>query len=147
VTSPSSATYRLWKEVHVPVRTAVALSFVVLSVSLPQAGSAGLDPGRLSGVTQISYGCPGPQRVGEQCEHWSSFAHARFRLTTLVGGNARVITSDSRGRFTLALAPGRYRLTPLRQAHTTGGISVTATIRTTATTWARVRFQGFPRML
>ena len=128
-------------------RTAVALSFVVLSVGSPRAGSAGQDPGRLSGVTQISYGCPGPQRVGEQCERWSSFAHARFGLTTLGGRNARVITSDGRGRFTLALAPGRYRVTPLRQAHTTGGMSVTVTIRTSATTWIRVRFQGFPQML
>jgi hypothetical protein len=137
------------EEVHMLGRTAVALSFVVLSVGSQRAGSAGQDPGRLSGVTQISYGCPGPQRVGQQCERWSSFAHARFRVTTLAGagGSARVIVSDGRGRFTLALAPGRYRVTPLRQAHTTGGVSVTVAIRTTATTWVRVRFQGFPRML
>lgn len=130
-----------------PVRTAVALSFVALSVGFPQVGSAGQAPGRLSGATQISYGCPGPQRVGEQCEHWSSFDHARFGLTTLGSGHTRIITSNSRGRFTLLLGPGRYRLTPLRQTHTTGGASVTVTIRATATTWVRLRFEGFPRML
>src|SRR5947207_2716350 len=107
-----------------PVRlvTAIALSFVLFDAGgLPQAGTAGQDQGRLSGVTQISYGCPGPQREGEPCEHWSSFAQARFRVTTLSGGNARIVTSNWRGRFTLVRIPGRYVLTPLRQAHTTGG--------------------------
>jgi len=61
--------------------------------------------------------------------------------------SARTVTSDKRGRFTLVLAPGRYRLTPLRQAHTTGGVSATVTIQPAATTWTRVRFQGFPQML
>jgi hypothetical protein len=98
-------------------------------------------------VTQISYGCPGPQREGESCEHWSSFAHARFRVTALRNGAVRVVTSNERGRFTLALTAGRYRLTPLRQAHTTGGTTLKVTIQPGATVWARVRFQGFPRML
>jgi hypothetical protein len=88
-----------------------------------------------------------PQRVGEPCEHWSSFAHARFRVAMLSGGDARIVTSDKRGRFTLMLTVGRYRLTPLRQAHTTGGTPLTVTIRVAATTWTNVRFQGFPRML
>jgi hypothetical protein len=148
VTARSSATYRFREEVHVPARigTAIALSFVTLALGgLSQASAA--SPGRLSGVTQISYGCPGPQRVGEPCERWSSFAQARFRVTTLSSGAARIVTSDSRGRFTLVLAAGRYRLTPLRQTHTNGGASLTVTIRTAATTWTAVRFQGFPRML
>jgi len=38
-----------------------------------------------------------------------------------------------------------YRLTPLPQGHTTGGTPIT--IQAAATTWTRVRFQGFPRML
>ena len=128
------------------IGTTIALSFVTLAVGgLPHASAA--SPGRLSGVTQISYGCPGPQRAGEPCEHWSSFAQARFRVTTLSSGVARTVTSDSQGRFTLVLAAGRYRLTPLRQTDTTGGTSLTVTIRTGATTWTNVRFQGFPRML
>ncbi|MDQ2967029.1 MAG: hypothetical protein M3R37_01755 [Actinomycetota bacterium] len=133
-----------------PVRmgAAIALSFVAFGAGgMPQAGTAGQGPGRLSGITQISYGCPGPQSEGEPCERWSSFAHARFRLTPLSSGDARIVTSDRRGRFTLVLTVGRYRVTPLRQAHTTGGTPLTVTIRAVATTWTRVRFQGFPRML
>jgi hypothetical protein len=125
------------------IGTVTALSVVTIA-----AGGTGQDVGRLSGVTQISYGCPGPQRDGEPCERWSSFAGARFRLAKLnSAAAARTITSDRRGRFTLALAVGRYRLTPLRQANTSGGTPFTLTIRTGATTWARVRFEGFPRML
>jgi hypothetical protein len=135
-----------------PVRigTAIALSFVASAFApggTPQASSAGQNHGRLSGITQISYGCPGPQREGEPCEHWSSFAQAHFLVTKLGGGEARTVTSDRRGRFTLVLTVGQYRLTPLRQAHTTGGTPLTVTIQAAATTWTRVRFQGFPRML
>jgi hypothetical protein len=133
-----------------PIRpgTAIALLCVAFGAGgMPQAGTAGQSQGRLSGSTQISYGCPGPQREGVPCEHWSSFARARFRLTTLSSGDARIVTSDWRGRFTLVLTVGRYRVTPLRQAHTTGGTPLTVTIRAAATTWTRVRFQGFPRML
>jgi hypothetical protein len=68
-------------------------------------------------------------------------------VTTLSSGATRIVTSDGLGRFTLALTVGRYRLTPLRQAHTTGGPSLTVAIRAAATTWTRVRFQGFRRML
>ena len=133
-----------------PVRMATGMALLFVSFGaggIPQASTAGQDQGRLSGVTQISYGCPGPQREGETCEHWSSFAHARFRLRTLSSGDARTVTSGRLGRFTLLLTVGRYRLTPLRQAHTTGGPALTVTIRAAASTWTRVRFQGFPRML
>jgi hypothetical protein len=127
---------------------AIVFSSVALGAGVSaQARTAGQDQGRLSGVTQISYGCPGPQREGEPCEHWSSFARARFRVTTSNNGDTRIVTSDRRGRFTLALTAGRYRVTPLPQTHTTGGATLTVTIRAGATVWARVRFQGFPRML
>ena len=127
----------------------LALWLVALAAAAaPTASGTVENPGRLSGVTQISYGCPGPQREGEPCEHWSSFARAQFRMAKLgSGGATRTITSDRRGRFTLLLAIGRYRLTPLPQAHTTGGTPITVTIGAAATTWARVRFDGFPRML
>lgn len=134
---------------RVQVETVTALSVVALVLGSPsQAGSGAQDPGRLSGVTQITYGCPGPQREGETCERWSSFAQARFHVAKLSSpAAARTVTSDQRGRFTLALAPGLYRLTPRRQAHTNGGTAITVTVQAGATTWARVRFQGFPRML
>ena len=120
----------------------------LIAVGAPQASGRAQDLGRLSGVTQISYGCPGPQREGEPCERWSTFAHAQFRLAKLSSGGAtRTITSDLRGRFTLVLAVGRYRLTPLPQAHASRGTPITLMIHVAATTWARVRFQGVPRML
>ena len=130
------------------VGTVTALSIAALAAgSSPQASSEAQDPGRLSGATQISYGCPGPQREGETCERWFSFAHARFQVARVGVTAARTITSDRRGRFTLLLGAGRYRLTPLRQTHTNGGTVVVVTVRAGATTWARVRFEGFPRML
>ena len=133
-----------------PVLRGVVIVFACVSLGAgvsAQAGTAGQDQGRLSGVTQISYGCPGPQREGDPCEHWSNFAQARFRVTTLRNRNTRIVTSNRLGRFTLALPAGRYRLTPLPQTHTTGGTTLTVTIQAGATLWARVRFQGFPRML
>ena len=131
------------------IGASLALWLIALTaVAAPRASGTVQNPGRLSGVTQISYGCPGPQREGEPCEHWSTFAQAQFRVAKLSSGGAtRTIKSDRRGRFTLVLAIGRYRLTPLPQAHTTGGTPITVTIRAAATTWTRVRFQGFPRML
>ncbi|MGZ4291686.1 MAG: hypothetical protein ACXVQQ_03730 [Gaiellaceae bacterium] len=130
------------------IGTTAALLLVALAAGAMSARGTGQGTGRLSGVTQISYGCPGPQRDGEPCEHWSSFPRARFRVTRLGGGGeTRTVTSDRLGRFTLLLAVGRYRVTPLRQAHTTGGTPLALSIRVAATTWARVRFQGYPRML
>jgi hypothetical protein len=129
---------------------AIVLPLVALAAAgggMTRAGAATHGLGRLSGVTQITYGCPGPQRDGDPCEHWSNFAQARFRVVKLTGGAPRTLTSDRRGRFTLLLAVGRYRVTPLRQPHTTGGPALTVTIRASATTWLRVRFEGFPRML
>ena len=131
------------------IGTTLVLWLVALTAAAaPQASGTAQNLGRLSGVTQISYGCPGPQREGEPCEHWSTFTRAQFRVANLSKGSAtRTITSDRRGRFTLVLTIGRYRLTPLPQPHTTGGTAITVTIHAAATTWTRVRFQGFPRML
>jgi hypothetical protein len=123
---------------YVRIRTLGTFSFRVAAVP---------GTGRLSGVTQISYGCPGPQREGDPCENWSSFPDARFQLTKLDGAAARTITSDTNGSFTLMLAAGRYRLTPLPQSHTTGGTPLTAIVQADATTSVRVRFEGFPRMV
>ncbi len=117
------------------------------------SGRAGPAAGRLAASTQISFGCPGPSRVGgPPCEHWSSFANARFTVTRLVRekpspGTRLVVRSDSRGRFSIALAAGRYLLRPLAQPHTTGGTTLRVRVRIGVTTWTLVRFQGFPRML
>jgi len=68
---------------------ALALSVVALAAGgTPKTSSAVQTPGRLSGVTQISYGCPGPQREGKPCEHWSSFGHAQFRIARLNNGES-----------------------------------------------------------
>jgi hypothetical protein len=123
---------------YVRIRTLATFSFRVTTVPAP---------GTLSGVTQISYGCPGPQREGDPCEQWSSFPNALFQLTSLDGAAARTITSDSNGSFTLGLPAGRYRLTPLPQPHTTGGTPLTAIVQAGGTTSVSVRFEGFPRMV
>ena len=152
VTVRSVATYPLREELPVRKRIGTAIGVAVVALAAaggtPQASRAVQNLGRLSGLTQITYGCPGPQREGQPCEHWSSFAQARFRVAKLSsGGSPLTVTSDRQGRFTLVLAVGRYRVTPLHQPHPTGGPPVTVTIQAAATTWIRVRFQGFPRML
>jgi hypothetical protein len=139
-------------EVRVRTRSVVAF-FLMVGAVAAAAGPAAVATGRLSGLTQITYGCPGPVREGEPpCEHWSAFAHARFTVTRLqqgvpVAGSSRLVQSDEHGRFAVALRPGRYRVNPLRQEHTTGGAPLTVTIGAGATTRALVRFRGFPMML
>jgi hypothetical protein len=133
---------------HARIGTVIALLLVPLAAGASSASSGTQSQGRLSGATQITFGCPGPQREGDPCERWSSFAQARFRLTRLTGtGGTRTVTSNATGRFTVLLPVGRYRLTPLPQAHTTGGTPVTVSIRVATTTWVRVRLEGFPQML
>ena len=129
---------------------ALTCSVGVFAVESP----AGSVSGRLSGATQISFGCPGPVRVGEPpCERWSSLPHARFTVSRLslsgtpIPNSARLVTSNEHGRFTLPLPAGRYRLTLLALVHTHGGSPVTVAIRPGRTTWTLVRFLGFPRMV
>jgi hypothetical protein len=112
---------------------ATALAAVALAATTPQ--------GHLAGVTQISYGCPGPQREGEPCERWSVFAMARFRVA------GRIVVSDSRGRFDVVLPAGTYRVTPLPGAHTKGGPVLTVRVVADRITRILVRFVGFPQML
>lgn len=125
----------------------VSVAVVAIAVALTAPGTGSAAPaGLLTGRTQITYGCPGPVRVGDPpCERWTSFPRARFAVTT--GGTRRVVTSDASGRFRLSLAPGTYTLLPLPQRRTNGGRTVTVKIRSGETTSARVRFQGFPVML
>ena len=115
------------------------------------AASSNLD-GRLAGLTQITYGCPGPQHVGQQCERWFSFAKARFAVTRNgsdgkpTPSTRRVLVSDHNGRFSLRLPAGVYTITPLPQAHTHVGKTLTARIRTGQTTRTTIRFLGYPMM-
>ena len=106
--------------------------------------------GHLAGQTQISYGCPGPARIGQECERWFTFPQARFSVaaTAATGSGAgRVVVSDRRGRFGVELAAGSYTLTPLAQAHTRGGTRLLLRVPAGKTAWALVRFEGVPRMV
>jgi hypothetical protein len=144
---------------QVQMRARLPLGLVALALAAAASASASAadvratTDGRMSGATQITFGCPGPVRVGAPpCEHWSSFPHARFTLTRLrggvpVSGSERRFNSDGRGRFTLPLAAGRYQLTPLAQAHSNGGAPITLSVRAGQTTWTLLRYQGYPRML
>jgi hypothetical protein len=122
-----------------------AVAAIAVALAANAAGDV-VSAGRLAGRTQITYGCPGPVRVGEPpCERWSPFPRARFAVTT--GGTRRVVTSDARGRFRLSLAPGTYTLLPLPQRRTKSGRPVTVHVRSGETTSALVRFLGVPMML
>jgi hypothetical protein len=132
------------------------LALALTACALGTGSAAGQDAvrlGRLSGLTQITYGCPGPAREGAACEHWLPFAHARFAVTmsgpdrSPVPGTRRLVVSDSRGHFALSLAAGRYTLTPLPQSHTRGGAPVSVRIRAGGTATVAVRFLGFPMMV
>ena len=111
------------------------------------AATAGTAVGTLAGQTQISYGCPGPvAEGGPSCNPWRPFAQARFSVSPSPSGRARIVVSDSLGRFSLRLAPGNYTVTSLPQAHTRGGTTLQVRIRPGALTRIVVRFQGFPMM-
>ena len=136
------------------VRRAAAVVVVASTVLGAGAVPASANPnGRLAGLTQITYGCPGPQRVDQQCERWSMFVHARFALTrnrtdgTPMPSTRRVVVSDGSGRFSLLLAAGSYTIAPLAQTHTRGGRTLTARVRAGQTTRITIRFLGYPTML
>ncbi len=136
---------------HIACCAAVVVSCTVLGAGVVPASAK--PNGRLAGLAQITYGCPGPQRVDQQCGRWSMFAHARFALTrNRAGGRPipstrRVVVSDGSGGFNLVLAAGTYTIIPLPQTHTRGGRTLTARIRAGQTTRITVRFLGYPMML
>jgi hypothetical protein len=132
-------------------RAVVAAACAVIGVGVGSHAGASTS-GQIAGLTQITYGCPGPQRVGQPCEHWFPFSHARFALTRdradggPISSTRRIVASDAAGRFTFTLTPGTYSITPLPQRHTHGGKPLTARVRAGATTRIQVRFVGYPMM-
>ena len=55
-------------------RTAVIVSLALLTTGVGLAAGSRTQPGPLVGQTQISYGCPGPARIGHpSCEIWHPF--------------------------------------------------------------------------
>ena len=136
--------------------TAVIASLVLLASGVTVAAASRVQSGSglLIRLTQISYGCPGPARVGQpSCEIWHSFPHARFGIRQIgpkgqpLPQIVRVVVSDRLGRFTLQLTKGDYQVTPLVQAHTSGGRKLTIHIQPGHTTKILVRFLGVPRMV
>ena len=60
---------------------AAALFLLAAGGTAASAGAAAQQRGWIAGVTQISFGCPGPVREGAPpCERWSRFPHARFTI-------------------------------------------------------------------
>jgi hypothetical protein len=107
----------------------------------------------LAGRTLITFGCPGPARIGIACPRWHLFPQARFAIRQIgpsgqpIPQIVRIVVSDSQARFTLQLRAGDYAITPLSQPHTHGGKTVTAHITTGSTTHVTVRFTGYPQMV
>jgi hypothetical protein len=131
-----------------------SLSLMISSASVAAASKIQAGSGLLVGLTQISYGCPGPARVGQpSCERWHPFPRARFGIRQIgptgrpLPQIVRVVGSDQLGRFSVRLATGDYQVSPLVQAHTSGGPKLTIRVRSGHTTRLLVRFLGIPRMV
>jgi hypothetical protein len=107
----------------------------------------------LVGRTLITYGCPGPARIGIACPRWLSFPHARLAIRQIGPSGkpllqiVRLVLSDTNGRFSLRLTSGDYLITPLPGQHTRGGKNITAHIAAGSTTRITVRYLGYPEMV
>ncbi len=130
------------------------IALLVSGASLATASSRQSGSGLLLGLTQISYGCPGPARIGQPtCESWHRFQQTRFGIQQIgpkgqpLPQFIRVVVSDRQGRFSVRLSTGDYEVMPLVQAHTSGGPKLTVKIRSRHTTRIQVRFFGVPRMV
>ncbi len=126
---------------------------VCVGAAVAVANPAVTASGRLTGKTQISFGCPGPVREGTPgCNPWRPFAHARFSLAQRshtgnpISGSRRTIISDAHGQFQLLLRAGAYVITPLPQRHTHGGNRLNVQVRAGESMAVLVRFAGFPQM-
>lgn len=134
------------------MRRLILAVVLVAAVAAGAARGATTPAGWLAGKTQISFGCPGPQRDdGPACQPWHAFPNAQVSVARVtaagVVGTPRVVTSDDTGGFRLRLAPGAYDVTPLRQPHTLQGTPIRVRITAGAVTRVLVRFEGFPKMV
>jgi hypothetical protein len=138
------------------VRLSIAASVLVLGLAVGPAGASSTTTvsGSLVGQTQISYGCPGPVRVGQpSCHPWHPLPHARFtiRQTGPAGQPlpqiVRLVVSNAKANFNVRLDAGTYVITPLAQPHTHGGKPLTIHIRSGEVTRTLVRYQGYPQMV
>ena len=133
------------------MRRAIGIGVAALTFSVSVAGVGGAartETATLAGVTQVSFGCPGPVRKGgPSCNPWHPLALARFSVADDTG-RIRTVRSDARARFDLRLPAGTYVVKPLAQPelHTLGGPQLTVRIRGGMTTRILVRFEGFPQM-
>ncbi len=132
---------------------AVTASLVAISISVAAPSQAQPGSGLLVGLTQISYGCPGPTRVGHpSCEIWHPSPHARFGIRQSGPRGQPLpqiirVLSNRQGHFSVRLSTGDYQVSPLVQAHTSGGRKLTFQIRSGHTAKILVRFLGIPRMV
>lgn len=122
----------------------MTLAATAATLSGVSAGSVG--KGTLAGRTTIDRGCPGPSTPG--CNPWHAFPDAKILIVrtsatgTPLPHTARTISSNSKSRFSIRLAPGAYRVTPLAQTSSTGGRTVLARVRSGGTTTMVVRFDA-----
>jgi hypothetical protein len=94
---------------HVRHAAAIVATLALLLCALAQAGGATATSG-VRGLLRLSHGCPGPVREGDtrRCDY--AGAGIFVRAFTLSGAALAGDRTDARGRFTIALPPGRYLL-------------------------------------
>ena len=91
-------------------------STVVLVRELGRAGVLGLGAcaaalaagNGISGTVTVSPGCPGPQRVDQECVR--PLGGVRVRLIDLAGQPVDAAQTSAEGAFAIAVPPGSYRL-------------------------------------
>jgi hypothetical protein len=89
----------------------LAAAAVVSCLFVGSGALAGTPSSGIHGVLRLSHGCPGPARVGDtrRCDFPGAGILVQvFRPTATIA--IKSVRTDSAGRFTIALAPGRYLL-------------------------------------
>ena len=130
---------------------AVVASAALATAAVPSRAEPGT--GMLVGRTLITYGCPGPARLGIACPRWSLFPHARMAIRQIgpsgrpLPQTVRLIVSDADAHFSVRLSSGDYLITPLPGQHTRGGKNITTHITADSTTRISVRYLGYPQMV
>ena len=88
------------------------LGLVAIGLSVLAFSPAATATGRLSGATQISFGCPGPVREGMASS--APLANCDFAVAN-EKGPVSSFTTDAQGHFRIALAPGHYTISAGRK--------------------------------